>query len=236
MLHRDTPPPSPLFQVFNMEEVTLLDNASTNYFIEKLGGNLKELYIDGESLDDECFKNLGKCFRLVSLGVTFADQMGFLGMRSIASLSMLERLKIKRGKCLKDSDFAEAFSEDKLCRLRELDLSECAGLGDKGAATVASGCPRLTCLALNWCWEISDDGVRCLLRRCPLLREIELLGLVRLSSEGLENIETLLPMLSRLDLEQCPNVDDDKLLLLKNKMPNLTVVTYYGERLQCSSS
>lgn len=53
------------------------------------------------------------------------------GMRAISTLPKLTHLKLKRGKLLKDSDFVAAFSDKKLKNLVELDISECAGIGDE---------------------------------------------------------------------------------------------------------
>ena len=147
-------------QYFNMEEVTLLSDDAMNYFIDGVQNSIRDLLIDGESLTDNSFKHLSKCKRLEKLGVTFADSMESDGLQAISRLSRLKWLKVRRGKSLNDSDFVRAFKEEKLKNLTNLDLSECAGLEDRGMDIIAHNCPDLVYLTLDWCWELTDESIR----------------------------------------------------------------------------
>ena len=52
----------------------------------------------------------------------------------------------------------------------------------------------------------------------------------RLSMEALRGVTTLLPRLAWLDLTQCPHIDDGQARELARSKPELTVISYYGEK------
>ena len=55
---------------------------------------MKMLWIDGESLTDSSFSNFGKMVSLELLSVSFADNIGELGLTAIATLTKLGLLHL----------------------------------------------------------------------------------------------------------------------------------------------
>ena len=192
--------------VLNIDEVTYLSDESFNLFIDLRGPHLQQLSIDGESLSDESFKNFGKMINLEFLSISFADSLGAAGMASIAGLSKLEWLKIRRGAELEPETFVAAFSEGHLRNLLHLNLSECSKLNDAGVISIAQNCPNLGTLQLDWCWEVTDIGVMAVVCSCKYLINLQLCGVVRLEGHFLHSISEYLVGLKLLDLEQCPDI------------------------------
>jgi len=170
----------PRLEELNIDEVNYLSDASVNHLIERLGGSLRQLWIDGETLTDESFGNLGLlASRLELLSISFADSMGPRGMRAIARLANLEWLKVRRASQLQAEDFVRAFSDRQLKKLIYLDLSECSTLSDAGLMAMAKNCPNLGTLNLCWCWELTDISLVCVVNCCKFLISLNLCGVVR---------------------------------------------------------
>ena len=120
-----------------------LSDASVNHLLEVRGSTLQKLWIDGESLSDASFSNFHKMESLELLSVSFSDNLGPSGLRSISLLKCLEWLRLRRGAELEPQHFVTAFELGELRRLTYLDLSECSKLDDSGLAAVAKTCPNL---------------------------------------------------------------------------------------------
>ena len=81
------------------------------------------------------------------------------GILAIAQLKQLHVLKLKRDKKVKADDFVSLFANKNLCKLQDLDLSECVQVNDEVIKTLAIECPHLEKVMLNWCWDIRDSGL-----------------------------------------------------------------------------
>jgi F-box and leucine-rich repeat protein GRR1 len=170
----------PQLEELNIDEVNYLSDASLNHLIDRLGGRLRQLWIDGETLTDDSFGNLGQLApRLELLSISFADNMGSRGMGAIARLANLEWLKVRRANQLQAEDFVRAFGGGQLKKLIYLDLSECSTLSDAGLMAVAGNCPGLSTLNLCWCWELTDQSLSFIVSCCKLLISLNLCGVVR---------------------------------------------------------
>jgi len=214
----------------NIDEVNYLSDASVNHLLEVRGSTLQKLWIDGESLSDASFSNFHKMESLELLSVSFSDNLGPSGLRSISLLKCLEWLRLRRGAELEPQHFVTAFELGELRRLTYLDLSECSKLDDSGLAAVAKTCPNLGSVSLNWCWDVTDVGLGHLVHRCRALVSLGLCGVVRLQGDCLPALPSLLPKLKLLDLEQCPDVELADLQDLVRKNLSLVVRDYYGEK------
>ena len=73
----------------NIDEVNYLSDESVNTFLELRGANMKRIWLDGESLTDASFRNFHKMEKLELLSISFCDNMGSEGLKSIAKLSKL---------------------------------------------------------------------------------------------------------------------------------------------------
>ena len=73
----------------NIDEVNYLSDESVNTFMELRGANMKMLWLDGESLTDESFRNFHKMEKLELLSISFCDNMGSAGLKAISQLSKL---------------------------------------------------------------------------------------------------------------------------------------------------
>ena len=221
----------------NIEEVTHLTEESVITLIQRRKDTLKSLFLDGESLSDKTFQHLHLCQNLQEFGISFAEEMGDLGITALSQLTQLKRLKLKRAKQVIADDFITLFANKNLEHLEDLDLSECAQVSNEVIQTLAIGCPNLQILRLNWCWEVGDIGVEFLIRYCNQIKHLYLVGVVLLTDIILLDIHDFLPHLLSLDLQQCPNITDTHLALVVKKSQNdLEIVNYYGEIIQCVTS
>uniref|UniRef100_A0A1D1XKH7 F-box/LRR-repeat protein 3 n=1 Tax=Anthurium amnicola TaxID=1678845 RepID=A0A1D1XKH7_9ARAE len=98
--------------------------------------------------------------------------------------------------------------------LRELTVTKCLGVTDVGLARVAVGCPGLQRLGLKWCLEISDIGVDLLVKKCRLLQDLDL-SYLKVTNASLLSISTL-ERLEVLSMVGCSFIDDDGLAYLNN--------------------
>jgi len=214
----------------NIDEVNYLSDACVNHLLDVRGSDLRKLWIDGESLSDASFSNFHKMGQLELLSISFSDNLGHAGLKSISLLKRLEWLRLRRGADLEPQHFVTAFELGELQRLTYLDLSECSKLDDSGLAAVAKTCPNLGSVSLNWCWDVTDVGLGHLVHRCRALVSLNLCGVVRLQGDCIPALPLLLPKLKLLDLEQCPDVELADLQDLVRKNLSLVVKDYYGER------
>jgi len=219
----------------NIDEVNYLSDESVNTFVELRGGNMKSLWLDGESLTDESFRNFHKMEKLELLSISFCDNMGSAGLRAISQLSKLEWLRLRRGAELEAEDFVAAFTDGRLAEsLLHLDLSECSSLDDAGVMAVSRRCPNLGSLTLSWCWEVTDVGIWSIVSRCrsasSFLINLNLCGVVRLNGDFISTIAESLIGIKVLDLEQCPDIQLSDLQHLLTIKKDLHIKDYYGER------
>ena len=124
-------------------QVNYLSDACVNHLLDVRGSDLRKLWIDGESLSDASFSNFHKMGQLELLSISFSDNLGHAGLKSISLLKRLEWLRLRRGADLEPQHFVTAFELGELQRLTYLDLSECSKLDDSGLAAVAKNCPNL---------------------------------------------------------------------------------------------
>jgi len=172
----------------NLEEVTHLSEDSVITLIQQRQETLKCLYLDGESLTDETFRHLFLCQKLQELGISFAEEMDENGILAISQLSKLIVLKLKRAKKVKADDFVTLFAKKNLCKLQDLDLSECVQVNDEVIKTLAIECPSLEKVMLNWCWDIRDSGLEFLIRYARNIIRLCLVGVVLLTDDFLEEL------------------------------------------------
>lgn len=226
----------PNLEMINVDEIDYLDDDSFIYFISKTKSRLKQFWLDGESLSDKSFAVFGDLQKLELLSISFADNMGSKGLKSISRLSNLEWLKIRRGTSLLASDFFLAFSESKLRKLICLDLSECETLTDYGLMTISKNCPTLATLNLCWCWELTDASLKMVVKNCKLMINLNLCGVVKLDGEFLRDIGNHMVGLSSLDLEQCPDIQECDLQHVLRQNINISIKDYYGDPVYPSGS
>ena len=71
-------------------QVTHLSEESVITLLNERKDTLKSLYLDGESLSDKSFSHLRICQNLEELGISFAEDIGELGIDSISKLHNLK--------------------------------------------------------------------------------------------------------------------------------------------------
>ena len=105
----------------NIDEVNYLSDESVNTFMELRGANMKSLWLDGESLTDESFRNFHKMEKLELLSISFCDNMGSAGLRAISQLSKLGKRYISSIKFINSRPQSGCVSgEERSWKLRTL--------------------------------------------------------------------------------------------------------------------
>merc|ERR1711962_823258 len=108
----------------NIDEVNYLNDACVNHLLDVRGSDLRKLWIDGESLSDASFSNFHKMGQLELLSISFSDNLGHAGLKSISLLKRLEWLRLRRGADLEPQHFVTALPL-LLPKLKLLDLEQC---------------------------------------------------------------------------------------------------------------
>ena len=75
-------------------QVNYLSDACVNHLLDVRGSDLRKLWIDGESLSDASFSNFHKMGQLELLSISFSDNLGHAGLKSISLLKRLEWLRL----------------------------------------------------------------------------------------------------------------------------------------------
>jgi hypothetical protein len=246
-------------QSCRMDGVHRISNRGLLHIASVLGPSLRELRIDGESVDDRTFVAMMAALpRLGALGVSFCEQLSDSALESLhgrvfSSLS-LRKSQFSDGAMgrLLDSVAAAAAAAGggggggAAGGLKALDLSEGQSLSTLTGEAIGRCCPGVECLTLNWCWQMKDAAVAPIVRRCggSSLRELRLVGLKELTTA------VLLPLggsaisagvggggsgegghggsssaLVLLDVSQCDYCEDEPLLELAARCPQLVIRT-----------
>ena len=85
---------------------------------------------------------------------------------------------------------------------------------------------------MSWCWEVTDAGLEHLINKCHRMTDMNICGAKDLRGNPLKEIPQLMLRLRRLDATQCNLVPDDLLEEIASKMPQLTIINYYGEEVE----
>ncbi|KAL8545519.1 hypothetical protein ACS0TY_005609 [Phlomoides rotata] len=116
----------------------------------------------------------------------------------------------------------EAAALSSAAALKELNLDKCLHLSDVGLAKIAIGCPKLEKLSLRWCFDISDIGIELLSKKCAQLKHLDI-SYVKVSSESLRWISGM-ERLEILQMVGCGSVDDMGLQFIARGCPLLKVL------------
>ena len=117
-------------------------------------------------------------------------------------------------------------------KLVEVDLRECALLGDASALALADHCPGLTSVAFGPRCPISDAGLDALTLRCPELTQLEVRHCANVTGAGFTSPAFSLerrPKLERVVFNSCKNLTEDALTsLVTTCAPTLTEIDLEG--------
>ena len=222
---------SPL-TALNLDGVHRITNRGLLRLCSILAPRLRELHIDGESLDDDALHGLfdalgrntgdagkvntvgGNKDRLRVFGISFCEQLSDRALEALHCRRALRSLTLRKGR-FSDAAMARLLlstSAGAGSRLRRLDLSEGHALGClTGKAIGEVGC-YLEELNLSWCWAMKDDAIAPIVHpgHCPALRELRLVGLKELTSATLLPLGAAraCPQLQLLDVSQCDYCED----------------------------
>eukprot|EP00038_Savillea_parva_P005099 m.147281 g.147281 ORF g.147281 m.147281 type:complete len:687 (-) comp11659_c2_seq1:78-2138(-) len=222
-----------------LDGVRLLTNVGVNALLaHNRLHHLVSLSLDGEGLDDSAIVTVGTAARqLHSLRVSFCEELTDTALLSLASLTELRDLRLRKGTSFQDEAFVALFSSPEFgAKLRVIDLSECAGLGDAGLKCMATRCRALVSVTLAWCWELTDVGFSALIYGCEGLVKMDVTGVKRLEGGPVLRIPDLLPRLQILCVKEVNKMKDDELHAILDAMPDLTIIGFYGESLRAADS
>ncbi|CAL5395597.1 unnamed protein product [Camellia sinensis] len=211
--------------------------------------NVRNVFIDERlsiSLPVQFQKHGGEQSALSSLTLHYAneksgseDEMGSYCL-SDAGLTALGEGFTKLGSLEKlslDSEFinnkgilAVALQARSLCaigegckKLKNLALSDCYFLSDKGLEAVAAGCSELTHLEVNGCHNIGTSGLEFVGRSCTYRRlsELTLLYCQKIGNYALSEVGRGCKHLQALQLVDCSSIGDDAICSIASGCRNL---------------
>ncbi|GBP66154.1 hypothetical protein EVAR_83934_1 [Eumeta japonica] len=113
------------------------------------------------------------------------------------------------------------------CALKELSVSDCAGVTDFALYELAKLGPALRYLSVAKCIQVSDSGISTLARRCYRLRYLNARGCCALGDDGVEAIAKGCSRLRALDLG-ATDVGERGLQILARCCPNLKKLALRG--------
>ncbi|KAI5645830.1 f-box domain-containing protein [Phthorimaea operculella] len=113
------------------------------------------------------------------------------------------------------------------CALKELSVSDCAGVTDFGLYELAKLGPALRYLSVAKCTQVSDSGIRALARRCYKLRYLNARGCGALGDHGVEALGRGCSRLRALDLG-ATDVSEAGLQILARCCPNIKKLALRG--------
>lgn len=218
----------PSLMLLNADGISRITDRAVCGLIERLGSQLVSLELDGEQLTDASFRAVGRCSRLETLSISYAENLTDASLTYIKELRTLRRLKLRRGPHLTAKGLGSLFQGDNLHHLVTLELDSLA-LDDQALALLVKGCPQLQVLSLPWCWDITEAGLASIVNNCSNLESLVLLGLYKIHGFCLTGLASSMPKLRHLHLEQCNEVVDLLLESLARRLPQLRVYNYYGE-------
>ncbi|XP_013384737.1 uncharacterized protein LOC106154794 isoform X3 [Lingula anatina] len=214
----------------NIDGISWVTDDAISVLVSHQGQHLRQLCVDGAELSDDSLAEISKCKLLEKFSISFAELVTDVGVQHLKKLSNLTSLRLKKGNQLTNDGIKCLFGGEELSNLHLLDLTECSELEDDGVQQLVECCgSSLEYLALCWCWNITDHGLASIVDKCSHLQFMDLLGLDKIQGISLERIPGCLPHLKFMDLRQCGAIEDELIVGVIKKKPDLVAVNYYGE-------
>ncbi|VDD74046.1 unnamed protein product [Mesocestoides corti] len=224
-------------QRLNLDGIQWITDEALRDGLAAMASQLTALWLDGFEVTTHglCafLSHVPAWTQLQVLSISFSDNLSDYSLRPITKIANLRELRLRKGRNLTTSALISLFSdsEQRLSRLRSIDLSDCPGVTDAVVDAICECCgPNLVELLLNWCWGVSDVGLARIIGCCNKLRHLSLVGNHTLFGEPFINLCERQPMLQFLNLTQCNQIVDSVITTVAKQMPSLYIFDYFGER------
>lgn len=214
----------------NLDGINFLTDRAVLGLVETQQEHLEEVELDGAEISDAGILELSGCRHLRHLGLSFCECLTDTSLNHLKELKNLESLRLRKGSDFTTDGLSRYFREASLSRLQYLNLSECTNIRDDVVLDMVQVCGKqLRELSLSWCWFITDRGLISIVDHCCNLETLDLLGIDKVKGECLARIPEEMPKLKFLDLRQCNQIVDNLIMDMVRQKPDLKVYNYYGE-------
>ncbi|KAK6168393.1 hypothetical protein SNE40_020937 [Patella caerulea] len=223
-----------MIKSLDINEVLYITDSGMETLLNAHYTSLQELTLDGEDLSDNTIYLVAKCTKLKTLQISFCELLTDLSLQYLQNLEQLQVLKLRKGPEFSKEAFLSFLQNPNLRRLRNLDLSECCNMSDKAVLALCQNCgPNLEYLNLSWCWLISETGLISIVDHCRNLKDLLLIG-IDINGDCLHRIPEEMPRLTFCDFEKCSFINDEDLVNLVVRKPDIVIMNYRGEK--CTNS
>lgn len=196
--------------------------------------SLQHLLLDGGNLTDHSVARIQHLTSIRRLQLQYCDELTDEGMTPLSSLKQIVCLKLYR--CFNLTSDCVSVLTRSFSFLRELCLSDCSLVDDRGLVAIGSHCAVLQQFDCSQAFNhyLTDVGMCAVLLGCPNLEELVLKGL-----KGVRNFVTLLPVLQRtrmkyIHLGGCQNVSNQLLENVAAFCPKICIFGSYANEIQAN--
>ena len=187
---------------------------------------LEYLAIDGAEITNVGIKKLQRFTYLQNILISFCNKLTDESLNYISTLSSLKEIYFKKGEQFNSTGLQSLFSN--LNKLVYISLVECWETDDKCLQVISTTCRQLQKFTVTWA-KVTNPGVDCIVKQCLQLRELNLTGSHELTEQPFLRLLETRSKLQLLDLTQCNMMCDRTLHRIKDTVPNLKIIDYYGE-------
>ncbi|XP_050412952.2 dynein regulatory complex subunit 6-like isoform X2 [Patella vulgata] len=210
--------------VLNLADCVRISDTGVRYMAEgPCAFKLRELNLTNcVRVGDLAMVNIHKrCHHLVYLSVCFCENISEAGIELLGQIHSLTSLDLSGCNC-GDQGLAALGNN---IRLRDVCLSDCAGITDLGLQKFAQQCREIQRLDISHCVHITDGAIKNLAFCCRMLSFLNISGCKLVTDMGIQYLSGVCYYLLQLDISGCTLVSDKGMRYLRKgckKLKNLT--------------
>ncbi|CAD8174384.1 unnamed protein product [Paramecium pentaurelia] len=193
---------------------------------------LTELEIDADEYNHDQMLQIVDCLnkdKIQKLYIYYFNDYSNEIILKLSQFNKLNKLSIFKAQDI-DQDYMYQLFYNK--QFQEINLNQCDGITNKVLYQIAQNCQQLKYINLSWNFHISDQCVSLILENSKQLEEVYLIGCKQLTFDCIpQNLNGLFQKLRMLNFESCNNMNDDKLMKLKNQFKYIKIINYYGDEI-----
>ena len=195
--------------------------------VRKASETLRNLTLSPEiALGNNAVAKIGSMTNLTSLELA-GDWIKTTGVKEIANLTKLERLKMPGAEQVTPKDLKDLFSQ--LSNLKLVDISDCKkGASDMAVTALAQNNPELEYLALDECELVTGKSLKVVAEKCPNLKHLSLDGCYQVNDPAMVKIASSCLRLTYVSLSLCSTVKDTTLKQLALNCSDLSFLNLFG--------
>jgi len=187
---------------------------------------LQFLAIDGAEITNAGIKKLQRFTHLQNIQISFCNKLTDNALNYISKLCSLKEIYFKKGEQFSSTGLQSLFCN--LSKLVYISLVECCETDDKCLQIISTTCRQLKKFTVTWA-KVTNPGVDSIVKHCLQLRELNLTGSYELTEQPFLRLLDSRSELQLLNLTQCHMMCDQTLRKIKDTVPNLKIIDYYGE-------